>query len=341
LPGPCDDRGAPLARPPPAGSGGAGRARRPAGRAARPGHRRGGIAGQRAAGGRAARRLDRGRPVAPPAPAVPHGGGHRGDLRCVPRGGAPAAVAGRAPGRRRPRGAGVRPARGRRGLQPGHGHPGRGGRGRRRGGAVPGRARARRGSGPRGLSAYRCSAADRRFVDRPSMRPHLSGPTVRRGVRRTSVELGECVEPGVAAQDPGGTSMAEDNATLDNLYTETRSFPPSPEFAAQANVTADWYDRAEADREGFWAEQAERLHWEQKWERVLDWDNAPFAKWFVGGKLNVAYNCVDRHVEAGYGDQVAFHWEGEPGDTRTITYADLKREVCKTANALAELGIGA
>jgi acetyl-CoA synthetase len=135
--------------------------------------------------------------------------------------------------------------------------------------------------------------------------------------------------------------MAEDNATLDNLYTETRSFPPSPEFAAQANVTADWYDRAEADREGFWAEQAERLHWEQKWERVLDWDNAPFAKWFVGGKLNVAYNCVDRHVEAGYGDQVAFHWEGEPGDTRTITYADLKREVCKTANALAELGIGA
>ncbi len=134
--------------------------------------------------------------------------------------------------------------------------------------------------------------------------------------------------------------MAEENATLSNLSTENRSFPPSDEFAAQANATADWYDRADADREAFWAEQAERLHWAQKWERVLEWD-APFAKWFVGGKLNVAYNCVDRHVEAGHGEQVAFHWEGEPGDTRTITYADLKREVCKTANALIELGVGA
>ncbi|QYN36150.1 acetate--CoA ligase [Pseudonocardia sp. DSM 110487] len=133
--------------------------------------------------------------------------------------------------------------------------------------------------------------------------------------------------------------MAEENATLSNLSTENRSFPPSAEFAAQANATADWYDRADADREAFWAEQAERLHWAQKWERVLDWD-APFAKWFVGGKLNVAYNCVDRHVEAGHGGQVAFHWEGEPGDTRTITYADLQREVCKTANALIELGVG-
>ncbi|MGH3586581.1 MAG: acetate--CoA ligase, partial [Pseudonocardia sp.] len=128
--------------------------------------------------------------------------------------------------------------------------------------------------------------------------------------------------------------------TLSNLSTENRSFAPSAEFAAQANATADWYDQAAADREAFWAAQAERLHWEQKWERVLDWD-APFAKWFVGGKLNVAYNCVDRHVEAGHGDQVAFHWEGEPGDTRTITYADLQREVCKAANALTELGIGA
>jgi acetyl-CoA synthetase len=134
--------------------------------------------------------------------------------------------------------------------------------------------------------------------------------------------------------------MAEEHATLSNLSTENRSFPPSDEFAAQANATADWYDRADTDREAFWAEQAERLHWEQKWERVLDWD-APFAKWFVGGKLNVAYNCVDRHVEAGHGGQVAFHWEGEPGDTRTITYADLQREVCKTANALIELGVGA
>ncbi|SHK42749.1 acetyl-coenzyme A synthetase [Pseudonocardia thermophila] len=131
-----------------------------------------------------------------------------------------------------------------------------------------------------------------------------------------------------------------DEPTLSNLSTETRSFPPSAEFAAQANATEEWYARAEADREAFWAEQAERLHWNQKWEKVLDWQ-PPFAKWFVGGKLNVAYNCVDRHVEAGYGDQVAFHWEGEPGDTRTITYADLKREVCKTANALASLGVKA
>jgi acetyl-CoA synthetase len=134
--------------------------------------------------------------------------------------------------------------------------------------------------------------------------------------------------------------MAEEHATLSNLSTENRSFPASDEFAAQANATADWYDRADADRDAFWAEQANRLHWAQKWERVLDWD-APFAKWFVGGKLNVAYNCVDRHVEAGHGGQVAFHWEGEPGDTRTITYADLQREVCRTANALIELGVGA
>ncbi|MCH6169874.1 acetate--CoA ligase [Pseudonocardia alaniniphila] len=135
--------------------------------------------------------------------------------------------------------------------------------------------------------------------------------------------------------------MAEEStqATLSNLSTESRSFPPSEEFAAQANATAESYDRSAADRDAFWAEQADRLHWHQKWDRVLEWD-APFAKWFVGGKLNVAYNCVDRHVEDGHGEQVAFHWEGEPGDTRTITYADLKSEVCKAANALAELGVG-
>ncbi len=136
--------------------------------------------------------------------------------------------------------------------------------------------------------------------------------------------------------------MAEESthATLSNLSTESRSFAPSQEFAAQANATADWYEHADQDREAFWAEQAERLHWDQKWDQVLQWD-APFAKWFVGGKLNVAYNCVDRHVEAGHGEQVAIHWEGEPGDTRTITYSDLRREVCKAANALVELGIGA
>ncbi|SDZ59673.1 acetyl-coenzyme A synthetase, partial [Saccharopolyspora shandongensis] len=87
--------------------------------------------------------------------------------------------------------------------------------------------------------------------------------------------------------------------------------------------------------------QAERLAWDTKWDQVLDWSNAPFSKWFVGGKLNVAYNCVDRHVEAGNGDRVAIYWEGEPGDSREITYAELQREVSRTANALAALGVGA
>ncbi|MBW4719778.1 acetate--CoA ligase [Saccharothrix obliqua] len=128
---------------------------------------------------------------------------------------------------------------------------------------------------------------------------------------------------------------------LDNLLTENRTFPPSPEFAAQANAGADLYDEADADREAFWAKQAERLAWDTRWDRVLDWSDAPFAKWFVGGKLNVAYNCVDRHVESGHGDQVAIHWEGEPGDSRAITYAELQREVSRTANALVELGVGA
>ncbi|NYD43622.1 acetate--CoA ligase [Nocardioides panaciterrulae] len=130
------------------------------------------------------------------------------------------------------------------------------------------------------------------------------------------------------------------NETLSNLSREERRFPPSEDFAANANLKEEAYERAANDLEGFWAEQAERLSWDQKWERVLDWDNRPFAKWFVGGKLNAAYNCVDRHVEAGHGDKVAFHWVGEPvDDTRTITYAEMKDEVCKAANALQELGV--
>ncbi|RRO13905.1 acetate--CoA ligase, partial [Saccharopolyspora rhizosphaerae] len=115
---------------------------------------------------------------------------------------------------------------------------------------------------------------------------------------------------------------------------------PSEEFAAQANATSALYEQAEADREAFWAEQASRLSWDSKWDQVLDWSGAPFAKWFVGGKLNVAHNCADRHVEAGHGDRVAIYWEGEPGDSREITYAELQREVSRTANALAELGVG-
>ncbi len=135
------------------------------------------------------------------------------------------------------------------------------------------------------------------------------------------------------------TESSGQSPALDNLLTESRTFPPSPEFAAQANATAQLYADADADREGFWAKQAEHLSWDTRWNQVLDWSKAPFAKWFIGGKLNVAYNCVDRHVEAGNGDRVAFHWEGEPGDTRTITYNDLKTEVSKAANALTSLGL--
>jgi len=133
--------------------------------------------------------------------------------------------------------------------------------------------------------------------------------------------------------------MTEQSPALDNLLNESRTFTPSEEFAAEANAKAEMYAEADADREAFWAKQAERLHWDTQWNRVLDWTNAPFAKWFIGGKLNVAYNCVDRHVEAGHGDQVAIHWVGEPGDTHDITYADLKREVSKAANAFTSLGL--
>ncbi|HKN54915.1 MAG TPA: acetate--CoA ligase [Amycolatopsis sp.] len=135
--------------------------------------------------------------------------------------------------------------------------------------------------------------------------------------------------------------MTEQSPALDNLLTESRTFPPSEEFAAQANAQGGMYAEADADRDAFWAKQAERLHWETKWTTVLDWTNQPFAKWFVGGKLNVAYNCVDRHVDDGHGDQVAIHWVGEPGDTRDITYAELKKEVSKAANALTSIGVGA
>ncbi|MEU8118605.1 acetate--CoA ligase [Spirillospora sp. NPDC049024] len=133
--------------------------------------------------------------------------------------------------------------------------------------------------------------------------------------------------------------MSQSQETLSNLLQETRRFPPPAELAASANVKADAYERAAEDRLGYWAEQADRLTWSKRWDDVLDWSNPPFAKWFVGGELNVAYNCVDRHVEAGRGDKVAYHWEGEPGDSRTLTYADLQREVNRAANALLELGV--
>jgi acetyl-CoA synthetase len=129
--------------------------------------------------------------------------------------------------------------------------------------------------------------------------------------------------------------------TLENLLQETRQFPPPEALAANANVTAAAYDEAAADRLGFWEQQAKRLSWAKPWDEVLDWSNPPFAKWFVGGELNVAYNCLDRHLAEGRGDKVAIHWEGEPGDTRTITYADLHKSVCQASNALTNLGVQA
>ena len=135
------------------------------------------------------------------------------------------------------------------------------------------------------------------------------------------------------------TDETTHQSTLDNLLVEERTFAPSEEFAAEANLKAEAYERADADPEAFWAEQARRLDWRTDFSEVLDWSKAPHATWFADGTLNVAENCVDRHVRAGHGDRVAIHWEGEPGDSRTITYADLQIQVSKAANALIELGI--
>jgi acetyl-CoA synthetase len=128
--------------------------------------------------------------------------------------------------------------------------------------------------------------------------------------------------------------------TIESLLAEGRTFPPPEHFKQDASITgAEIYDEANRDLEGFWARHAaELLDWSEEWHTILDW-NAPFAQWFVGGKLNAAYNCVDRHVAAGHGDQVAYYWEGEPGDRRTITYAELLGEVSRLANALRELGV--
>ena len=128
--------------------------------------------------------------------------------------------------------------------------------------------------------------------------------------------------------------------TIESLLAEGRTFPPSAEFKKKARVTdAEIYDEANEDYEGFWARQAASLlDWFEEWHTVLEWD-LPFAKWFVGGKLNASYNCLDRHVAAGHGDKVAYHWEGEPGDTRSITYAQLLDEVSRLANALKSLGV--
>ncbi len=128
--------------------------------------------------------------------------------------------------------------------------------------------------------------------------------------------------------------------SIENLSQENRLFPPSPAFAAQSNAKPDLYTRAESDRLTFWEEQARELTWDKPWDQVLEW-NPPYAKWFGGGKINASVNALDRHVAAGRGERIAFHFEGEPGDTRTITYSQMLADVSQAAHALTELGISA
>ena len=133
--------------------------------------------------------------------------------------------------------------------------------------------------------------------------------------------------------------MSVDAKTIEALLAEGRSFPPDAEFRARARVTDEsMYAAAEADFEGFWAEQARHyLSWYKDFDTALEW-KLPFAQWFGGGELNASYQCLDRHVEAGRGDKVAFHWRGEEGEEREITYADLHRDVQRFANALKDVG---
>ncbi|WP_298744685.1 acetate--CoA ligase [uncultured Microbacterium sp.] len=130
------------------------------------------------------------------------------------------------------------------------------------------------------------------------------------------------------------------SSQIDHLLNESRRFAPSAKFAADAVASADLYAQAGADREAFWAEQARALEWSTPFTQTLDWSNPPFAQWFADGELNVAYNCLDRHVEAGLGDRVALLWEGEPGDSRAVTYSELTDEVKRVANVLEGLGVG-
>ncbi len=135
--------------------------------------------------------------------------------------------------------------------------------------------------------------------------------------------------------------MADDpSPTLDTLLQEGRSFPPPPDFAARANCRdPEVYARAEADPEAWWASWAEKLQWDRPWDTICKW-TPPRARWFLGGRLNASVQCLDRHVEAGHGTRTAFLWEGEPGDTRRLSYEEMLRETCRIANALKELGIG-
>ena len=137
--------------------------------------------------------------------------------------------------------------------------------------------------------------------------------------------------------------MSSPTTNITSVLKETRSFPPSSEFVAQAHIKGQaeydkLWQRAADDPDGFWAEQAESLTWFKKWDTVLEW-NEPFSKWFVGGKINVSYNCIDRHLDGPRKNKAAIIWEGEPGDTRVLRYQDLHREVSRFANGLKKLGI--
>ncbi len=133
--------------------------------------------------------------------------------------------------------------------------------------------------------------------------------------------------------------MPENVGGIEALLQEDRTFPPSEEFRKQANMAdPKVYEEAQRDPEGFWAKLAEELHWFEKWDKVLEWD-PPYAKWFTGGKINVSYNCIDRHLTSGRRNKAALIWEGEPGDWKVYTYWDLYREVCRFANGLKSLGV--
>ncbi|MCU1491668.1 MAG: acetate/CoA ligase, partial [Acidimicrobiaceae bacterium] len=132
--------------------------------------------------------------------------------------------------------------------------------------------------------------------------------------------------------------MSSSDRTIEALFDEQRKFPPPPEFAKRAIVNSEAIYEEGANFEAYWARKAERLVWRAHWDQVLDWSGAPFAKWFVGGRLNVTESCLDRHL-GDHPERIAYYWEGEPGDRKTITYAQLHSEVCRLANALAELGV--
>ena len=137
--------------------------------------------------------------------------------------------------------------------------------------------------------------------------------------------------------------MSQLQPDISSLLKEDRVFTPSSSFSAGAHIKSreDYdriYKRSIEDPEGFWSEIAGELHWFRKWDRVLEW-NEPFAKWFVGGRINISYNCLDRHLSTWRKNKAAIIWEGEPGDTRTLTYQQLHQEVCKFANALKSLGV--